>query len=95
MPIETDSPYMASVPYRGKTNSSTDVPHVAARLAKLRGTTADHIAATTSQHFNQLFASDVPILGNLGHGWGEEINVLGTSRAKARRTNERTNERTQ
>ena len=55
MLIETDSPYLAPVPYRGKTNSPAYVPHVAARLAELRGTTVARIAATTSHNFNQLF----------------------------------------
>ncbi len=48
--IETDSPYLAPVPFRGKTNEPAFVAHVAARVAELRGTTVDEIGdATTAQ----------------------------------------------
>ena len=53
--IETDSPYLAPVPFRGKTNSPAYVPYVAAHLAQLRGTSVDHIAAQTSANFTNLF----------------------------------------
>ncbi|WP_028606133.1 TatD family hydrolase [Ottowia thiooxydans] len=54
--IETDSPYLAPVPFRGKTNTPAYVPYVAARLAELRGTSVDHIAALTSANFTSLFS---------------------------------------
>ncbi|MBY4599552.1 TatD family hydrolase [Ottowia caeni] len=53
--IETDSPYLAPVPFRGKTNSPAYVPYVAARLAELRGTSVEHIAKLTSANFTRLF----------------------------------------
>lgn len=53
--IETDSPYLAPVPYRGKINTPAFVPHVAARLAELRGTSAEHIGELTSANFTRLF----------------------------------------
>ena len=53
--IETDSPYLAPVPYRGKINTPADVPHVAPRLAELRGTSAEHIGELTSANFTRLF----------------------------------------
>ena len=53
--IETDSPYLAPVPYRGKINTPAYVPHVAARLAELRGTSAEHIGELTSVNFTRLF----------------------------------------
>ena len=53
--IETDSPYLAPVPHRGKTNTPAYVPHVAARLAELRGTSAEHIGELTSANFTRLF----------------------------------------
>ena len=53
--IETDSPYLAPVPYRGKINTPAYVPHVAARLAELRGTSAEHIGELTSANFTRLF----------------------------------------
>ena len=52
---ETDSPYLAPVPYRGKINTPAYVPHVAARLAELRGTSAEHIGELTSANFTRLF----------------------------------------
>ncbi|MGP1517512.1 MAG: TatD family hydrolase [Ottowia sp.] len=54
--IETDSPYLAPVPHRGKPNSPAWVPHVAARLAELRGVSAEHIARISSDNFDRLFA---------------------------------------
>jgi TatD DNase family protein len=53
--IETDSPYLAPVPYRGKTNNPSYVPFVAQQLAKLRGCTVDAIAQATSDNFSRLF----------------------------------------
>ena len=54
--IETDSPYLAPVPFRGKTNSPAYVPYVAAQLAELRGTSVEHIADVTSANFTKLFS---------------------------------------
>jgi TatD DNase family protein len=52
--IETDSPYLAPVPHRGKVNDPSLVPHVAACLADLRGTTVQQIASRTSANFWRL-----------------------------------------
>jgi TatD DNase family protein len=54
--IETDSPYLAPVPYRGKVNNPSYVPYVAAQLAELRGLPVEDIAALTSANFEHLFA---------------------------------------
>jgi TatD DNase family protein len=53
--IETDSPYLAPVPFRGKTNNPSLVPYVAAQLATLRQCSVEHIAEVTSQNFDTLF----------------------------------------
>ncbi|WP_425259473.1 TatD family hydrolase [Rubrivivax sp. RP6-9] len=53
--IETDSPYLAPMPYRGKTNSPAYVPHVAARLAELKGVPLETVAAATTANFERLF----------------------------------------
>lgn len=53
--IETDSPYLAPVPYRGKTNNPSYVPHVARQLAELRKLPVETIAEVTSVNFEQLF----------------------------------------
>ena len=56
MLIETDSPYLAPVPYRGKTNNPSYVPFVAAQIASLRGVPVEEIARQTSHNFEALFA---------------------------------------
>ena len=53
--IETDSPYLAPVPYRGKTNNPSYVPFVAQRLASLRSLPVEDIAQLTSANFDRLF----------------------------------------
>jgi TatD DNase family protein len=54
--IETDSPYLAPVPYRGKTNSPAYVPYVAKQLAELKGCEVEEIGRITSENFAQLFS---------------------------------------
>jgi TatD DNase family protein len=56
--IETDSPYLAPVPYRGKRNQPAYVPHVAAEIAQLRGLPLDAVARATSDNFFHLFRID-------------------------------------
>ncbi len=53
--IETDSPYLAPVPHRGKTNNPSYVPLVAQQIAQLRGVSVESIAEATSRNFEQLF----------------------------------------
>lgn len=53
--IETDSPYLAPVPFRGKTNNPSYVPYVATLLASLRGGTAEEMGRLTTQNFLTLF----------------------------------------
>lgn len=55
MLIETDSPYLAPVPYRGKTNSPAYVPHVAKQVAQTRGMAVEEVAEATSRNFETLF----------------------------------------
>lgn len=58
--IETDSPYLAPVPYRGKTNTPAYVPHVAAELARVKGLPVEAVAAATSANFRRLFGIPAP-----------------------------------
>lgn len=53
--IETDSPYLAPVPYRGKTNSPAYVPFVAQKIAELKALPVEAIAQATSANFERLF----------------------------------------
>jgi TatD DNase family protein len=53
--VETDSPYLAPVPYRGKVNRPGWVRYVAEEVARLRGITLDQAAAATTENFFRLF----------------------------------------
>lgn len=55
MLIETDSPYLAPVPHRGKINQPGYVRHVAEYIAELRGSSVDAIAEATTENFFRLF----------------------------------------
>jgi TatD DNase family protein len=57
MLIETDSPYLAPVPYRGKTNNPSYVPFVARQIAELRQLPVETVAAATSRNFETLFSA--------------------------------------
>lgn len=59
MLIETDSPYLAPVPHRGKLNQPAFVRFVAEEIAQLRETSVENIAAATSQNFFDLFQISV------------------------------------
>jgi TatD DNase family protein len=58
MLIETDSPYLAPVPYRGKTNEPALVRHVAEEIARQRGISLEEVGAATSGNFFRLFKVD-------------------------------------
>ena len=58
--IETDSPYLAPVPYRGKVNNPSYVPHVAALVAQVKGLSLEQVAHATSANFERLFRVPVP-----------------------------------
>ncbi|MBO0334950.1 TatD family hydrolase [Sneathiella sp. CAU 1612] len=53
--VETDSPYLAPVPKRGKTNEPSFVAHTAAKVAELKGLDPDRLAAITTDNFFNLF----------------------------------------
>lgn len=53
--IETDSPYLAPVPHRGRTNEPAYVLHVAECLAEVRGVSVAHIAEITTANFERVF----------------------------------------
>lgn len=55
MLIETDSPYLAPTPYRGKTNQPAYVKHVAEEIARLLGISVEEVGETTSANFFELF----------------------------------------
>lgn len=53
--IETDSPYLAPVPHRGKTNEPAWVVHVAEEVARLKGLAVEEVAAATTANYFNLF----------------------------------------
>ena len=55
--VETDSPYLTPVPYRGKPNSPAYSYYVAEKLAEIRGVSISEMADITTQNFNNLFLS--------------------------------------
>ena len=56
MLIETDSPYLAPVPYRGKINDPSNVIHVAEEIAKLKNISVEEVGQVTTQNFFKLFS---------------------------------------
>ncbi|MDO9282720.1 MAG: TatD family hydrolase [Methylotenera sp.] len=58
--VETDSPYLAPVPYRGKINQPGYVKHVAEEIAKLRGISFEEVSVATTQNFFRLFKHAAP-----------------------------------
>jgi TatD DNase family protein len=66
MLIETDSPYLAPVPYRGKMNEPSYVPHVAGELARVRDMTVDEVAEATTTNFFRLFSDAARLAGRSG-----------------------------
>ena len=60
MLVETDSPYLAPVPHRGKTNEPAWVKHVAEEIAKLRGISLEAVAEATTGNFFRLFNQTRP-----------------------------------
>lgn len=61
--IETDSPYLAPVPHRGKTNSPALVPWVARQIAEIKGVEVERVAEATGRNFERLF-DRVPVVQN-------------------------------
>ncbi|MFN3233419.1 MAG: TatD family hydrolase [Alphaproteobacteria bacterium] len=53
--VETDAPYLAPVPFRGKTNEPSFVVHTAAKVAELKGVDDQTLAETTTDNFFRLF----------------------------------------
>jgi TatD DNase family protein len=56
MLIETDAPYLAPVPYRGKRNEPAYVVQVAEAVAQIRNDSVEHIADITTRNARELFA---------------------------------------
>jgi TatD DNase family protein len=53
--VETDSPYLAPIPYRGKINQPSYVKHVAEELSRIKNIPYDDVVASTTANFFKLF----------------------------------------
>jgi TatD DNase family protein len=60
MLIETDTPFLAPVPHRGKPGEPAFVVETARRLAEVQGTTLERVAEVTTANFNRLFGRRRP-----------------------------------
>jgi TatD DNase family protein len=65
--VETDAPYLAPDPFRGKTNEPAYVVHTAAALAKVKGLTTDEIGSATTENFFRLFKKVPRPAAQVGH----------------------------
>ena len=63
MLVETDSPYLAPMPNRGKRNEPSFLPHTAEQIATLKGVSTDEVAAATTDNFFRLFTRAEPPAG--------------------------------
>ncbi|MDD5296510.1 MAG: TatD family hydrolase [Rhodocyclaceae bacterium] len=63
MLVETDAPYLAPAPHRGRTNEPAFVRHVAEEIARLRGISYEEVAEATTANFFSLFKSALPASG--------------------------------
>lgn len=65
--IETDSPYLAPVPYRGQRNEPSFVSRVAEKIAELRGVSVETIADSSTRTFSNVFNAVVPSVNPASH----------------------------
>ncbi|HAY47268.1 MAG TPA: DNAase [Gammaproteobacteria bacterium] len=61
--VETDAPFLAPVPFRGKTNEPAYVKHTAEYIAELRGISFNELAEATTENFFRLFSHAEPVAG--------------------------------
>jgi TatD DNase family protein len=63
--VETDAPFLAPVPLRGKTNEPANVAHTARFVAELRGISAETLAELTTSNFNTLFPASLSVSSDI------------------------------
>ena len=63
--VETDAPYLAPAPHRGKTNQPAYVRHVAEEIARLRGLSLEQVAQATTENFFRLFPQTRSVIEEL------------------------------
>lgn len=59
--LETDSPYLSPVPYRGKTNESKNIPIIAEKVGEILGVTLDEVASITTDNSVKLFDLNIKL----------------------------------
>ena len=60
--LETDSPYLSPVPYRGKRNESAYIPDIALKIAHIKGISLEQVAGVTTENARKLFLKTVELL---------------------------------
>ncbi|MBI5507120.1 MAG: YchF/TatD family DNA exonuclease [Deltaproteobacteria bacterium] len=78
--VETDSPYLAPVPYRGKRNEPAFVLHTAAAIAALKGLSTDDVGRVTAQNARRLFGMESDAAPALAYPIRDNLYVNLTSR---------------
>jgi TatD DNase family protein len=73
--VETDSPYLAPVPKRGKTNEPAFVVHTAEKLAEIKGVSTDLLSEATTANFKTLFSRAAAVLDAPGFGTASGIGA--------------------
>jgi TatD DNase family protein len=68
--IETDSPFLSPIPYRGRRNEPSRVVHTAQKVADIRGISLEELAARTSNNARRLFKLPLPNHDNSSHRQG-------------------------
>ena len=59
--LETDCPYLAPVPNRGKRNDSRNIPFIAAKIAELKGISVEEVAKVTTENVSRLFGIKIKL----------------------------------
>ena len=71
--VETDAPYLAPMPHRGKRNEPAYVAHTAAKLAQVKGISVEALAAATTDNFFALYDKTPRAAATLGHADGKSL----------------------
>ncbi len=72
--VETDAPFLAPEPYRGRRNEPAFVVHTAAALARVKGVSDTDLATATTDNFHRLYAKVPRSVADAGCGWATDVH---------------------